>query len=77
MIGSGAYTNIDYIVEDTGIKTFALSEKFDLQTLSSRAVYVYFNNQQLLINRDYEFDSTFGFVNIKINLVEGDSLEIR
>jgi hypothetical protein len=77
MIGSGAYTSIDYVVEDTGIKTFALSEKFDLQTLSDRAVYVYFNNQQLLVNRDYEFDSTFGFVNVKINLIEGDSLEIR
>jgi hypothetical protein len=33
MIGSGAYSSIDYTVEDTGIKTFALSEKFDLLKL--------------------------------------------
>ena len=77
MIGSGAYTSINYTVEDTGIKTFALSEKFDLQTLSSRAVYVYFNDQQLLVNRDYEFNSTFGFVNLLIDLVEGDVIQIR
>ena len=77
MIGSGAYTSILYTVEDEGIKTFALSEKFDLNTLSSKAVYVYINNNQLLHGRDYEFNSTFGFVNLKINLQEGDVVEIR
>jgi hypothetical protein len=77
MIGSGSYNSIDYTVEDPGIKTFALSEKFDLQTLSSRAVYVYFNQQQLLVNRDYEFNSTFGFVSLTIDLVEGDVIQIR
>ena len=77
MIGSGAYSSIDYIVEDTGITTFALSEKFDLAQLSTRAVYVYVNSAQLLVNRDYEFNSTFGFVNLKINLVEGDRIQIR
>ncbi len=77
MIGSGAYSTIDYTVEDTGIKTFALSEKFDLATLSSRAVYVYYNNQQLLHAKDYEFNSTFGFVNLKIQLAENDKIQIR
>jgi Fe-S cluster assembly iron-binding protein IscA len=77
MIGSGAYSSIDYVVEDTGIKTFALSEKFDLLKLSSKAVYVYYNNIQLLVNRDYEFNATFGFVNLKINLIEGDRIQIR
>jgi hypothetical protein len=77
MIGSGAYTTFTYEVEDEGIKTFALSEKFDLETLSSRAVYIYKNNQQLLAGRDYEFNSTFGFVNLKIDLIEGDVIIIR
>jgi len=77
MIGSGAYTSIDYEVEDVGIKTFALSEKFDLDTLSSKAVYLYHNDQQLLHGRDYEFNSIFGFVNLKINLSEGDRIQIR
>jgi glycosyltransferase involved in cell wall biosynthesis len=30
-----------------------------------------------LINYDYEFNATFGFVNLKINLVEGDRIQIR
>ena len=77
MIGNGAFTALNYIVEDEGIKTFALSQKFDLSVLSTRAVYVYSNNQQLIHGRDYEFNSIFGFVNLKIDLVEGDEIEIR
>jgi hypothetical protein len=77
MVGSGAYTQIDYTVEDEGIKTFALSEKFDLDTLSNRAIYAYVNNQQLIFEKDYEFNSTFGFINFKIDLKEGDKLVIR
>lgn len=77
MVGSGAYTSIDYIVEDEGIKTFALSQKFDLDTLSSRAVYVYHNGSQLLHGLQYEFNSTFGFVNLNISLLEGDQIQIR
>ena len=77
MIGSGAYNLITYVVEDPGIKTFTLTEKFDLSTLSRKAVYVYKNNSQLLHGVDYEFNSTFGFITLKINLVEGDEIEIR
>jgi Fe-S cluster assembly iron-binding protein IscA len=77
MVGSGAFTSIDYTVEDTGIKTFALSSKFDLDTLSSRAVYVYRNGVQLLHGTQYEFNSTFGFINLTIELAEGDEIQIR
>ena len=77
MIGSGAFKLNSYVVEDTGIKTFALSEKFDLSTVSSKAVYVYVNDEQLIHGFDYEFDSTFGFVNLLINLNEGDRIEVR
>jgi hypothetical protein len=77
MIGSGAFKSIKYQVEDEGIKVFALTDKFDLTTPSSKAVYVYKNNEQLLVNHDYEFDSTFGFVRLKIDLVEGDNIEIK
>ena len=77
MIGSGAFTSIKYQVEDDGINTFALSEKFSLEELSRRAVYVYINNQQLLHQQDYTFDSTFGFVRITKPFVVGDSIEIR
>jgi len=77
MIGAGAFTSIIYDVEDTGIKTFSLSEKFDLQTLSRKAVYVYKNNQQLLNSKQYQFDSTFGFVRLFVDIAEGDIIEIR
>lgn len=77
MLGAGAYTSITTTVEDSGITTFALSEKFDLQTLSTRAVYVYLNGLQLSNTRDYEFVSTFGFVRVLANLQQGDILEIR
>jgi len=77
MIGSGAFTSLKYIVEDEGIKTFALSEKFDLETLSSRAVYVYINAEQLIYGKDYTFDSIFGFMRLNLDLNEGDEIEIR
>ena len=77
MLGAGAYTAITYTVEDTGIKTFALSEKFDLNSLSKRAVYVYLNGSQLLNIRDYVFNSTFGFVQLSVAIEENDVVEIR
>jgi len=77
MIGSGAFTSTISVVEDEGIKTFALKEKFDLKTLSDKAVYVYINDQQLLNERDYVFDSTFGFVRLLIDLQLNDTIEIR
>lgn len=77
MIGSGAYREIRYTVEDTGIKTFALSERFDLTSPSTRAVYVYRNNNQLVHGIDYQFDITFGFVRLITDFNEGDELLIK
>jgi len=77
MIGSGAFSSINYIVEDTGINTFALGDKFDLSVISSKAVYVYINNEQGINGKDYEFDSTFGFVKIIKSLNEGDRIQIK
>jgi hypothetical protein len=77
MIGSGAFTLIEYEVEDTGIKTFSLSTKFDLTTLSRNAVYVYVNGRQLLNSQEYTFNSTFGYVQLLIELYKFDKIEIR
>ncbi len=77
MIGSGAYTLLNYVVEDVDINTFALSSTFSLDTLSRSAVYVYVNGKQLLYARDYTFDSVFGFVSIGIELFVDDKVEIR
>jgi len=77
MIGCGAFTKLEYLVEDEGIVTFALNNKFSLNELSRKAVYVYLNDSQLLANKEYKFDSTFGFVTILTQLAEGDRIEIR
>ncbi len=77
MIGNGAYTSIKYLVDDEGITTFALTEKFSLTELSKRAVYVYINGKQLLHEKEYVFDLNVGFVRITKKLNEGDNVEIR
>ena len=77
MIGTGAFTKIEYTVDDPGIRTFTLNESFDLETLSRRAVYVYKNGLQLLNGKDYTFNSEFAFITLTVNLAEGDTIEIR
>ena len=77
MLGAGAYSSKNYIVEDTGITVFALTEKFDLVSSSRKAVYIYRNDEQLTNTIDYEFNSNFGFVELKIELFENDRIEIR
>jgi hypothetical protein len=77
MIGVGAYTVLDTLVEDPGITVFSLTQPFDLKTPSNRAVYVYKNGVQLVNSQDYEFDSTFSFVKIIESLAVGDTIEIR
>jgi hypothetical protein len=77
MIGAGAYTSVQYKVDDPGIRTFSLTTKFSLNELSRKAVYAYINEQQLLVGSDYVFDQTFGFITILTELVEGDFVEIR
>jgi hypothetical protein len=77
MIGTGAYTSIDYTVEDEGIRTFALSEKFTLAEPSRRAVYVYVNGKQLLNGKQYNFNSNFGFITITAEIEVNDKIQIR
>ena len=77
MCGSGAFKSIIYEVEDTGIKTFALSQSFDLTSESDRAVYVYVNNRQLINELDYIFDPTFGFIKLINDVNEGDTIVIK
>jgi len=77
VMGSGAFTSIDYEVDDVGITTFALSTAFDINALNRKAVYVYINDRQLLLNSEYTIDSTFAFVRISKQLVRGDKIQIR
>ena len=77
MIGSGAFTEIRYVVDDPGIKTYTLSTPFDLETASRKAVYVYVNGQQKIVEKDYYFNKSFSFVTLKIDLQENDLIQIR
>lgn len=77
MIGNGAFSKINYTVEDTGITTFSLTEQFSLTRSSNRAVYVYINNVQLINQTDYVFNDTFGYVQISKSLNLNDEIEIR
>jgi hypothetical protein len=77
MLGTGAFTAIVYNVQDDAIKTFSLNEKFSLNELSRRAVYVYLNQRQLLHEKDYVFNNTFGFITLKSAINLNDVVEIR
>ena len=77
MLGVGAHTAKVYVVEDPEIKVFALSNKFDLDTSSRRAVYIYLNNLQLVVSRDYIFNSNFGFVELLVDVSENDVVVIK
>ena len=65
----------DLTVVDYRIKTYPMSGTFNLDTLSSGAVLVYLNNEQLLYKRDYTF-SDQGFVVISAPLANGDAITI-
>jgi len=54
---------------------YALSEIFELNALTNRAVYVYLNGVQLTYGKDYTFNSE-GFVNITAKKQRGDLIEI-
>ena len=79
MIGTGAYTSTVVEIEDPESKTFATKETFKINEISRKAVYVYVNNSQLLIDQDYTIDNSFGFIRISDNyqLFENDVVEIR
>ena len=79
MIGTGAYVSTVIQVEDTESKTFATKETFKINEVSRKAVYIYVNNVQLLIDQDYIIDNTFGFIRLSSDyqLFENDIVEIR
>ncbi len=70
MVPYGASLVSDITILDYRIKTYPLSESFDLSRLSARAVLIYLNNEQLIHGRDYTFD----FLNSNFILTE--SLEV-
>ena len=75
MVGFGAHLYNEYPVIDYRIKTYPLSSTFSLTELSTQAVYVYLNGDQLLYGKDYTFDSQ-GFVVINAVLHNDDKIAI-
>lgn len=73
----GASIKTNFTVVDSRNRSYPLSEVFNLENLSNKAVGIYLNDNQLLHRCDYTFDSQ-GFVVITdtVTLVENDIITI-
>ena len=74
MIGIGAATKTLHTIEYPGAAYFAISSNFNLTTLSTKAITVYRNGEQLLYQRDYTIADNFVYVSL--NLQADDIIEI-
>ncbi len=74
MVAYSGSNIINYTVLDSRIKTYPLSNIFNLSTLTNKAVHIYLNDTQLIEGRDYIFGDT-EFFEILIDLQENDSIE--
>ena len=75
MVPYGAKISTKLTVVDYRIKSYPLTNVFSLDKLSNQAVGVYLNGVQLLVERDYTFDSQ-GFVIITATLHNNDTITI-
>jgi len=67
---------IVYEVFDARGRYYALSEDFNLSTLTNKSVNVYLNGEQLVYGRDYDFSNP-GFVYVFADFVEeGDTITV-
>jgi hypothetical protein len=74
MFAYSATSKLEYIIEDPRIKTFPISQEFNLNELSNKAVYVYLNKDHLVFGRDYIFGEKY--IEVRVNLEVDDILEI-
>ena len=78
MLGYGENVSTrSYTVLGSSQTDYALDSQHDIKTLSNRAVYVYLNDVQLLLDTDYTFSTTDDTVSISKALVEGDKIVIK
>ncbi len=66
-----------YTVAGTTQTEYALDSQHSTTALSSRAVYVYVNDVQLILGHDYTFSTTDDTVNITKSLTIGDVIKIK
>lgn len=74
MVPYNAGSTTRFVVGDTTTQYYPLEKAFTVDSLSSEAVLIYLNSEQLIINEDYTFESEF--VKINRELFEGDVLEV-
>ena len=78
MIGWGENVSTrNYTVQGASQTDYALDSQHDITTLSNRAVYVYLNGVQMLLDADYTFSTTDDSVSISKTLAEGDKIVIK
>ena len=75
MVPFAGAVRTDLTVFDYRIKTYPLTNTFNLDTLSTQAVLVYINGVQILYKRDYTFNDQ-GFVVISATLNNDDIITI-
>lgn len=76
MVGFGAAITTRITIEDADANFYALTTPFTLNDLSTRAVTVYLNEEQLIHNRDYVFNDE-GYLEVTVEKQFGDILEIN
>ena len=78
MAGYGrSVSRLTYTVESATQQTFGINTNYNLQEVSDRAVYVYLNDEHLIANIDYVFDSVDNTVTINRDISIGDVVKIN
>jgi len=75
MLGIGAFKTTRHTVLDIDNKFFALSNNFNLTALSTKAVYVYHNDTQIVYGVDYVFVN--GFVQVTKTVALDDIIVVN
>ena len=77
MAGFGrSLTKTQYTVNTFEQQVFGIQNNFNLNTISNRSVYVYFNGEHLINTVDYIFDTTDNTVTLLRDTAIGDSVII-
>jgi len=66
----------NYAVTDSRNTEYAISEIFNLNSLSNKAVFVYLNGTQLTFGRDYFFNEFESTITVRASLRKGDKIKI-
>ena len=78
MVGHGENLTVrNYTVQDSEETEYAIDSQFDITTPSTRAIYVYLNDQILLVGYDYNFSTESDGITITATLAAGDRITIK